>query len=208
MMLALRMPVMICREQGVTDGIFDQGSGVPDKCFIYNMALDGTSRDDWETIFAGWSRAVREHYDNANAKFDIFLSFSGEDESDARRVFEFLASQGLRVFFSKSSIPQMAQADYMKAINRALDGSRHMIVMSRTPEGFAKPWVEREWMMFLNEKLSGRKSGNIVVINVGGVEVAELPIALRSQQVVSLTDSGLDEVLQFVRATGTPNQAL
>jgi hypothetical protein len=203
MMLALQMPIMICVEQGVDDGIFRPGSGLAKGCFLYNMPERGAVGDDWEVVFQQWSRAVREHYDQANAKFDVFLSFSGEDEADARRVFDYLAFHGLRVFFSKSSIPQLAQADYMKAINRALDGSRHLIVLSRTREGFAKPWVEREWMMFLNEKLCGRKSGNIVVINAGGVEVADLPIALRSQQVVALSESGLAEALLFMHAKGT-----
>jgi hypothetical protein len=52
--------------------------------------------------------------------------------------------------------------------------------------------------MFLNEKLSGRKSGNIVVVQGSEIPVADLPIALRSQQVVPLNEAGLLETLKFV----------
>ena len=150
-------------------------------------------------VFKQWAELVRRRFENDNSIFDVFISFSGEDEASARVVFEFLTSQGLRVFFSRQSIPNLAQADYMKAINEAVDKARHMVVVSSSASGFAKPWVEREWTMFLNEKLSGRKSGNVVVSIVGELSVAQLPIALRSQQVVPFNPSGLIEIEKFVR---------
>ncbi len=191
-LLARNLPVLIFKDRDVTEGLFDPTSG--------HLVVDlPTQTDDrWTEVFANWVKKVREHHDTVNSKFDVFLSFSGEDESPAREAFEFLASQGLRVFFSRESIPQLGQADYMKAINTALDRARHMIVVSSSAEGFAKPWVEREWSMFLNEKLSGRKSGNIVVVPAAQVPVAQLPIALRSQQVVPLSGKGLLEMRKFL----------
>jgi hypothetical protein len=195
-LLARNLPVLILKDRDVTGGIFDLGSvpypifDLPDSNQAAGELLAG--------VFVAWARAVREHYEKVNSIFDVFLSFSGEDESSAREVFEFLTSQGLRVFFSRESIPQLGQADYMKAINTALDKARHMVVVSSSAEGFAKAWVEREWTMFLNEKLSGRKSGNIVVMPAGKVPVAHLPIALRSQQVVGLSSGGLLDILRFV----------
>jgi hypothetical protein len=195
-LLARNLPVLILKDRDVTGGIFDLGSvpypifDLPDSNQAAGELLAG--------VFIAWARAVREHYEKVNSIFDVFLSFSGEDESSAREVFEFLTSQGLRVFFSRESIPQLGQADYMKAINTALDKARHMVVVSSSAEGFAKAWVEREWTMFLNEKLSGRKSGNIVVMPAGEVPVAHLPIALRSQQVVGLSSGGLLDILRFV----------
>ena len=151
-----------------------------------------------------WCERERKKHENpsapwvVNSEFDVFLSFSGEDEPCARQVFDFLTSKNLRVFFSRESIPQLGQADYMDAINEALDKARHLIVVSSSASGFAKPWVKREWTMFLNEKLSGRKSGNIVVVQTVAIPVAALPIALRSQQVIILSEMGLVEILKFV----------
>jgi hypothetical protein len=195
MLVARGLPVLIFRDRDVRDGIFDTGAGGR---AVFDVPTP--DRADWlGEVFAHWSAEVRAHYEEANSVFDVFLSFSGEDEAAAREAFQFLTAQGLRVFFSRESIPHLAQAEYMKAINDAVDSARHIVVVSSSPAGFAKPWVEREWMMFLNEKLSGRKSGNVVVVTAGPVPVARLPIALRSQQVVPLSADGLREVLRFVR---------
>jgi hypothetical protein len=193
-LIARELPILIFKEPEVQGGIFDQGAS---DVFIHDLPpndADAASVD----LFASWAKQVREHYEIANSIFDVFLSFSGEDEATARTVFEFLTAQGLRVFFSRESVPQLAQADYMKAINEAVDRARHMVVLSSSASGFAKPWVEREWTMFLNEKLSGRKNGNLVVVQPEPIPVAALPIALRSQQVVTLSETGLPEVSKFV----------
>lgn len=194
-LLAREVPILVFKEPDILGGIFDQGSaGV----VIRDMPHPEQSLETLEKLFVAFAAEVRAQYEKANAIFDVFLSFSGEDELRVRDVFEFLTSKGLRVFFSRESIPQMAQADYMKAINEALDKARNMVVVSSSAQGFAKPWVEREWTMFLNEKLSGRKSGNVVVVQIGNVPVGALPIALRSQQVISLSEGGLAELLQFI----------
>lgn len=192
---ACNLPFLIFREPGVQEGVFDRASSdYP----LYNLPKPNQSMDWLEKVISEWADKVHEHYEKINSLFDVFLSFSGEDELPARRIFEFLTSKGLRVFFSRESIPKLGQADYMKAINEALDKARHMIVVSSSAKGFAKPWVEREWTMFLNEKLSGRKGGNVVVVQAGDIPVAALPIQLRSQQVINLTMPGLVEMLKFV----------
>ena len=194
-LLARELPVLIFKDPGVQEGLFDQGSSnMP----IYQMPHPELKSQDWQSVFTAFSTRVRRHFDAVSSIFDVFVSFSGEDVDQARQVFEFFTSQGLRVFFSRESIPTLAQADYMKAINEAIDKARHMVVFSCSAEGFAKPWVEREWSMFLNEKLSKRKSGNIVVMHAGNINVSDLPIALRSQQVIGLSQDGLREALQFV----------
>jgi hypothetical protein len=194
-LFTLNLPLLIFKESEVQGGIFDREAS---DFVIYDMPRPNQAMDKMGKVFSIWAAKVREHYESVNSIFDVFLSFSGEDETQAREVFEFLASKGLRVFFSRESIPRMGQAEYMKAINEGLDNARHMIIVSNSAKGFGKPWVEREWTMFLNEKLSGRKSGNIVVVQATSIPVAKLPIALRSQQVVVLSKQGLEEVLKFV----------
>jgi hypothetical protein len=195
-MLARGLPMLVLREHGVSGGIFDPAAS--SSYYLLHMPEPNGVTSELRAVFVRWAEEVQKYHEAANSMFDVFLSFSGEDEDRAREVFEYLANQGLRVFFSRESIPQLAQADYMKAINTALDKARHMIVLSSSAAGFAKPWVEREWTMFLNEKLSGRKSGNIVVVQGSEIPVADLPIALRSQQVVPLNEAGLLETLKFV----------
>jgi hypothetical protein len=198
MMLARNLPVLVFRDRGVRGGVFDEGIS---SMLVLDMPEPDPVAPRVTAAVGHWAREVHRHYDKVNSVFDVFLSFSGEDEAPARELFEFLTAQGLRVFFSRESIPQLGQADYMKAINTALDKARHLVVLSSSAAGFAKPWVEREWTMYLNEKLSGRKTGNVVVVPAAKVAVAHLPIALRSQQVIELCRNGLQEILRFVGPT-------
>jgi hypothetical protein len=195
MLFARNLPIMICKEKNVQGGIFDSGTS---DCMLHEIPLPNQPIVDFEIPFLKWVDEVHRHYEISISKFDVFLSFSGEDELPARKIFEFLTMKGLRVFFSRETISKLRQAEYMKAINNAVDKARHMIIVSSSAHGFAKPWVEREWMMFLNEKLSGRKSGNIIVVQDKTIPVASLPIALRSQQVISLSNVGLNEMYEFV----------
>jgi hypothetical protein len=141
-----------------------------------------------------WLKKIRQ----SNFDYDVFLSFNSQDENTARNIFDFLSTHRLRVFFSRVSIPHLAEADYIDAIHTALDKARHMVVVSSSSIGFTKGWVRAEWSIFLNEVRSGRKTGNLVTVIVGSIPIAELPIALRASQVVVLSKEGLSEILKFV----------
>jgi hypothetical protein len=49
-------------------------------------------------------------------------------------------------------------------------------------------WVEKEWRTYLNEKLSGRKSGNLVTLLCGNMTIGELPISLRQHEARTIND--------------------
>ena len=49
----------------------------------------------------------------------------------------------------------MGSSDYRKEIDRALDASKHMIVVTSKKEHVESSWVEAEWGLFINEKRSG-----------------------------------------------------
>ena len=55
----------------------------------------------------------------------------------------------------------------MKAIDDALEGSRHFILFGTKIENIQSSWVEAEWRLFINEKRSGRKAKKFLTA-VGG----------------------------------------
>jgi hypothetical protein len=95
-------------------------------------------------------------------------------------------------------LPALGSADYMKAIDEALEGSRHFILFGTKKENIVSSWVEAEWRLFINEMRSGRKSGNFLTAVAGGLSPAELPLALRYYEVITAEGNYLERVLQFV----------
>jgi hypothetical protein len=132
-----------------------------------------------------------------SACFDVFLSHSSKDASLAKELAEFLTSAGKRVFFSPDSLPALGSAEYMKAIDEALEGSSHFILFGTKKENILSSWVEAEWRLFINEKRSGRKRGNFVTVVSGNLSPAELPLSLRYYEVIP-TDLGFERVLQYI----------
>ena len=91
------------------------------------------------------------------AKFDVFISHSSRDAGLAHEVYEFLVAQGKNVFLSEVSLQALGGSDYMKAIDAALDQSRHLVLVATSVENLTSGWVEAEWRVFINEIRSGRK---------------------------------------------------
>lgn len=118
----------------------------------------------------------------------IFLSAKSEDYAPASRVYAFLAEQGYSVFFSDQTLPRMGNTDYRREIDKALELAKHLIVVTSRKEYVESRWVEAEWGSFINEKRSGRKDGNIIVLLVGSMKISDLPISLRSFETRFLDD--------------------
>jgi tetratricopeptide (TPR) repeat protein/O-acetyl-ADP-ribose deacetylase (regulator of RNase III) len=133
----------------------------------------------------------------------IFISAKSADYTHAQKLYEYLISQGLHVFFSKESLPQLGDADYRRAIDRALDAAQHMIVVTTNRAHVESSWVEAEWGFFINEKRSGRKQGNLVTLTVGGLLPQELPPSLRYYEVVPAGHEAFERILSYVRRTET-----
>jgi hypothetical protein len=73
-----------------------------------------------------------------------------------------------------------------------------MVVVISSAQNANSPWVRHEWELFLNEKLAGRKRGNLLTAASETCEHARLPIALRSGEIVPLTDNGLKKLLRYL----------
>lgn len=129
------------------------------------------------------------------AEYDIFISCKSEDYEIAERVYSFLKDNGFSVFLSSKELRRMAQADYMDAISVALDTAYSMIVISTKKEYLTSKWVKFEWSTFLNEILSGRKTGQIMTL-ADNIKVHEFPIQLRKYE--SFTLENYEDILPYL----------
>ena len=129
------------------------------------------------------------------ADYDIFISCKSEDYEIAGKVYSFLKDNGFSVFLSSKELRRMAQADYMDAISVALDTAYSMIVISTKKEYLTSKWVKFEWSTFLNEILSGRKTGQIMTL-ADNIKVHEFPIQLRKYE--SFTLENYEDILPYL----------
>jgi hypothetical protein len=135
------------------------------------------------------------------AKYDVFISYKSQDYKWARQVFDHLKSAGLEPFLSKVCLPKLGKADYRKAIDAAIENSTHMVVVTSSGRHARADWVEREWGAFEIEMLAGRKSGNLLTAVAPGCNASDLPLALRTKEVVDLTADGLERLVEFLADT-------
>jgi hypothetical protein len=128
----------------------------------------------------------------------IFISAKADDYQHAASLYRFLKSAGLSVFFSHESLPELASSDYRKQIDDALDRAEHMIVVTSSRANVDSPWVEAEWGLFINEKRSGRKHGNLITVIVGNITAGELPATLRYYEVIPFSPALFPKILRYV----------
>ena len=128
----------------------------------------------------------------------IFISARSTDYQYAEEIYRFLKSQGLHIFFSQESLPELASSDYRKQIDDALDSAQHMIVVTSSKANVTASWVEAEWGLFINEKRSGRKLGNLITVVAGGLGPSELPPSLRYYEVIPFQRDAFQKILRYV----------
>lgn len=126
----------------------------------------------------------------------VFISAKSEDYPYANRVFKFLQDNNINAFLSKRSLADHGDADFRRVIDNMLEIADHMIVVSSSREYVESEWVRREWGLFINEKLAGRKPGNIIIITMGALKFEELPVSLRGYEVFD--GKNLSRILTFV----------
>jgi hypothetical protein len=135
------------------------------------------------------------------AEFSVFLSASSADYDAASHVYRALTEHGISVFFSPMSLPLLCNSDYRKEIDRALDKADHLLVVATEPQNVLSPWVEAEWGLFINEKRSGRKQGNILTILMSESPIDRLPPSLRYYEVVDWSQpNARPRILKYLSA--------
>ena len=129
---------------------------------------------------------------------DVFISFKSADKELAEELYHFLEAKGLSVFLSSETLPQLGSSDYRKAIDKALDECKHMIVVCSKVEYLHSSWVEAEWGFYIGEKRAGRKKGNILTVVTSGIEIKDLPASLRYYQVIFFDKDNFDQIAAYV----------
>ena len=144
------------------------------------------------------SRFDSSEKEDRSVPYDAFVSFKSEDQRFARTVYDLLLSRGLKVFFSRESLPRLGSADYHREIDKAIDRARHMVVVGTSREHIESKWVEYEWRLFLGERLAGRKTGNLVTVLAGTLTPGDLPITLRNFEAIRLAPGEIERLPEYI----------
>ena len=115
--------------------------------------------------------------DIKNAQYDVFISCKSEDYPFAKKVYKYLKELNYNVFLADEELRKKGIAEYGKIIDEALDSATHMIIIASKPEHIESSYVQSEWRTFIEEKRTGRKTGNIITII--NFDISSLPISLR-----------------------------
>ena len=118
-------------------------------------------------------------------RYDVFISCKSDDYAKAEPLYHWLVEKGHHPFFAPISLSistiQGEPVVFGDEIDIALEQADNMILFATKAEHVSKGYVKDEWRTFVEEQRAGRKSGSLVTI-LDGVNVADLPIRLRSVQ--------------------------
>ena len=92
--------------------------------------------------------------------YDIFISFKNsdkdgnktEDRELAYKLYEFLKSKNLKIFFSEATLKEIGSGAWQKDIKEALKVSKIFIALGTNEEYFKSEWVQWERTTFLTRK--------------------------------------------------------
>lgn len=124
--------------------------------------------------------------------YDAYLSYDQSDRSvvvDAIRIF---AEKGLRVYSDQDLRPG---EDWEKSLSSALDNSRAVCIFLG-PESLNSPWIQQE------AGRAAQRQDRVPVIPVilpGGPRYTALPDALRSRQLIDITQGREDLLTRMAR---------
>jgi predicted DNA-binding WGR domain protein len=138
-------------------------------------------------------------------KYDVFISFknsgkdgkSTPDAAAARRVYEALKAEGIKVFFSEEELERIGKGHFTSSIETALESARILVLVASCREHIDSSYVRAEWDSFLNDIRSSHKQGELFIYNCGSLRPSDLPLFLRCQQM--FPSDGLGKLAQFVR---------
>jgi hypothetical protein len=132
-------------------------------------------------------------------EFDVFLSYSRDDEARVHPLCDALERAGLRVWRDTGQIA--AGDSWIKKIEHGLSRSR-AVVLINSANALASEWVQREWNVALTLNL------RIIPVRL---DDAEVPVLLRSVEFIDLSgdaDPGdaVREIAAVVRGELAPER--
>ncbi|HOD40576.1 MAG TPA: toll/interleukin-1 receptor domain-containing protein, partial [Candidatus Wallbacteria bacterium] len=125
-----------------------------------------------------------------NLKYQVFISFKNTDASGnitpdtviAEEIYDFLTEKGIKVFFSKVTLPNLGASQYQKEIGKALEEADILILVATRKENIEAEWVQQEWSSFQGEILSNRKPNGKFFNYFKNVDMKDIPFLLRNNQ--------------------------
>ena len=93
-------------------------------------------------------------------EYDIFISFKNsdkkgnptEDRELAYKLYKFLKSKNLKIFFSKATLEELGTDSWKEGIKEALKSSKIFIALGTKEEYFKSEWVQWERTTFLTRR--------------------------------------------------------
>lgn len=131
-----------------------------------------------------------------SGKYDVFISFKSEDSDLAERIYEYCHKRIKQPFWSKKSLPRLSKSEYSKAIDMALENSKHFIVVLSDLKYLDAEWIKYEMDVFNNEIKEGRKKdSNFLIVATDDVyntiiksNKTVLDIAYRRYQIIKMSE--------------------
>ena len=121
-------------------------------------------------------------------KYDVFISSKSLDYSIAEKIYDFLVANGYRVFLACHELDKLGEAEYSEEIDKVLDMTTHMIVVSTDITHINSKWVKFEWSTFCNDLKCGYRKGNLITILSPTIPIRNLPASLRHKQSFTIDD--------------------
>lgn len=122
-----------------------------------------------------------------NLHYDVFISCKSEDYGYAEEIYTFLTTQGLKVFLASVELRELGDSEYREVIEQAIEHSNHLIVFASKPEYVLSKYVKYEWGLFVEGKLDGSISGNIITV-LKGIKPRDITLALRKYQSIDFKE--------------------
>ena len=124
--------------------------------------------------------------------YDIFISYKDsdkkhgidrtEDSINALELYNHLARQGYRVFYSRESLRDKIGEKYEPYIFNALNTSKVMILYGSSVDYINSTWVKNEWQRYLKKIENGEKRDDSLLVACEGFSPKELPSVLAKKQ--------------------------
>lgn len=177
------------------DHLMPQGFGI----HRYNPADNSYMLD--HALTAEIEKALKEPPSAAPADDSrlTFISSSSADYEVARAIYSALQRCSIAAFCAPISLPEAGSTEFSTAIDHAIENSHSLIVVASERKCFDSPWFDQEWRTWVNERRSGRKSGNILVLRGELMQVSDLPVALRFFETRRFGDFDDDTVRNYFR---------
>lgn len=138
--------------------------------------------------------------------FDVFLSYKHEDRDIVRSVYHFLKRNLLHPFLDLVTLPELAKSEYEDAIMKAIDNSKHFVVVLTDLKQLDAPWIQLEMKTFRHEIVEGRKEDANFILLVSDEVDQEikasnktcLPIEYRGYEIMRI-DSYQKTILSYLK---------